>query len=266
MKIPSVFLESGLGNIAHRIHDLVEEWKDTKEGRAKIMLMLKKYYPGRYDDMKVEDFIDFHNTHKIEDVYYFNVGSFTTKYTPELVDKWSEELGVTSQSTILMPSITLADLDELKANLSPEDYEKEVKKMAGKFTPVDKPLMCGYITMEELYHIPIYSNRVTTSMYDYDINPKKDSPIMGRGKYRNTGQIIGEMELSAYLARGAKDFIEDARGGTEQEDNQIFLNNLLGLGLTVTDENGYNQGGSSLKSKLNQMKVKFRLKNNQKSE
>ena len=98
-------------------------------------------------------------------------------------------------------------------------------------------------------------------MFGVDINEYKDSPIMGRGKYRTTGQKIGEMELSAYLARGAKEFIESARGDTAQEDNQIFLNNLLGLGLTVTDSKGYNQGGSNLKGRLGDMKVKFRLKN-----
>lgn len=69
------------------------------------------------------------------------------------------------------------------------------------------------------------------------------------------------MELTAYLARNAKDFIESARGDTSREDNQTFLNNLLGLGLTVTDTKGYNQGGSSLKDRLGEMKVKFKLKN-----
>jgi hypothetical protein len=36
---------------------------------------------------------------------------------------------------------------------------------------------------------------------------------------------------------------------------------LLGLGLTVVDEKGYKQGGSSLKERLDGMKVKFRIKN-----
>ena len=94
-----------------------------------------------------------------------------------------------------------------------------------------------------------------------DINEWRDSPIMSRGKYRVTGQKIGEMELSALLARGATEFISSARGETAQEDNQRFLNHLLGLGLTVTDSKGYNQGGSSLKNRLGDMKVKFRLKN-----
>lgn len=42
----------------------------------------------------------------------------------------------------------------------------------------------------------------------------------------------------------------------------MFLNNLLGLGLTVVDEKGYNQGGSNLKKNLEALKVKFRRKNN----
>lgn len=41
------------------------------------------------------------------------------------------------------------------------------------------------------------------------------------------------MELSVLLARNAKQFIHGARKDTAQEDNQLFLNNLLGLGLTV---------------------------------
>ena len=98
-------------------------------------------------------------------------------------------------------------------------------------------------------------------MFGVDVNEFRDSPIMNRGAYRQTGQKIGEMELSAYLARNAKAFIESARGDTAREDNQTFLNNLLGLGLTVTDDKGYKQGGSSLKERLDGMKVKFRLKN-----
>lgn len=40
------------------------------------------------------------------------------------------------------------------------------------------------------------------------------------------------------------------------------MNNLLGLGLTVTDSKGYAQGGSDVKNRLEKMKAKFRIKNN----
>lgn len=70
------------------------------------------------------------------------------------------------------------------------------------------------------------------------------------------------MELAVLLSRNAKQFIENARKDTAKEDNQMFLNNLLGLGLTVVDEKGYNQGGSNLKKNLEALKVKFRRKNN----
>ena len=69
------------------------------------------------------------------------------------------------------------------------------------------------------------------------------------------------MELSVLLSRNAKQFIYDVRNSTAKEDNQLFLNNLLGLGLTVTDSKGYNQGGSNLKEQLEKMKTKFRIKN-----
>ena len=69
------------------------------------------------------------------------------------------------------------------------------------------------------------------------------------------------MELSVLLSRNAKQFIEGVRNSTAKEDNQLFLNNLLGLGLTVTDSKGYNQGGSNLKEQLEKMKTKFRIKN-----
>ena len=41
------------------------------------------------------------------------------------------------------------------------------------------------------------------------------------------------MELSVLLSRNARPFLQKARESTAREDNQVFLNNLLGLGLTV---------------------------------
>lgn len=260
-KIPSVNMEQLLSTCAVRIHDLVDEWKSSKTNQKKIMPMLQRYYPGRFDSMTLEEVIEKHNNSKLEDMYYFNVGSFSTKFTPQLVDQWASELGVTPQSKVLIPTKTVADLKELKGILSEKEYEEAVKDMEGKYTEIDKPLSVGQMHLIELYHIPTYSNKVTSSLFGVDINEWKDSPIMGRGEYRTTGQKIGEMELTALLARNVKEFIEGARGDTAEIDNQQFLNHLLGLGLTVTDSKGYNQGGSSLKGRLGDMKVKFRLKN-----
>lgn len=260
-KIPGVLMEFSLGNIAYRLHDIVDEYKKTKTGQKKIKPLLEKYYPGRFDNMTVEDIIKRHNSSPIEEMYYFNVGCYS-KFTPEMVNQWSDELGVGSQSKILMPESELTDLDELKENLSQEEYDKFVKDIEGKFIEVDKPLMVGYMCLEELYHIPSYSNKVTTSLFGVDINPRRDEPIMGRGRYRLTGQKIDEMSLSVLLSRNAKKFIESTRKDTAREDNQLFLNNLLGLGLTVVDDKGFNQGGSSFKREMNDLKVKFRRKNN----
>lgn len=260
-KIAGVLIEEELGLIAHRIHDLVEEYKKTKTGQKKIMPLVSKYYP-RYKTLGTDEFLKLHDTKPIEEVYYFNVGCFSD-YTPSKVANWMDELGLESQSEILMPEDTITDLDELKANLPAEEYEKIVESMKGKYKPVDKKLQCGWMTLEELYHIPSYSNKVTTSLYGVDVNPKRDEPILGKGRYRTTGQKIGEMELAVLLSRNARQYIQSARKDTAREDNQTFLNNLLGLGLTVTDSKGYNQGGSKLKADFTKMKNKygFRAKN-----
>jgi len=259
-KISSVNMEFLLGNVAHKIHDLVDEYKASESKKSKIMPMIEKYYP-RYRGMDVDKFIKLHDSKPIEEVYYFNVGSYALDYPPEKIEAWAKELGVKSQNTILMPAWTVSDMKELENELSPEEFEAAKKNLVGQYVPTDKPLSVGYVTLMELYHIPIYSNKVTSSMFGVDIDQWFGSPIMGKGQYRTTGQSIGEMELSAYLAKGATDFIKEARGDTAFEDNQVFLNNLLGLGLTVTDSKGYNQGGSSLKTRVNELKTKFKLKN-----
>ncbi len=260
-KIAGVLMEQSLGNCIHRIYDLVEEYKRTKTGQKKIKPLLEKYYPGRYTDLTVDEFIDLHNSKPIEEVYYLEVGCFSD-FTPEIVEQWMEELGVESQSEILMPESEVTDLGELKEVLDPEEYEKVRADMTGKFVPVQKKLQCGWMNLEELYHIPSYSNKVTTSMAGVDVSSKRDEPILGKGRYRLTGQKIGEDELSALLSRNAREFIIEVRKDTAREDNQLFLNNLLALGLTISDEEGFNQGGSSLKNDLKNMKTKFRLKNN----
>lgn len=258
-KIAGVLWEQDLGNIAHRLYDLVDEYKKTKTGQKKIMPLLEKYYPGRFTDLTVEEFIHLHETRPIEENYHFSVGCYS-EYTGEKIEKMMEELGVDSKSDILMPEIEIADLEELKETLSPEEYKKTVDNMKGKFRKIEKPLQCGWMTLEELYHIPSYSNKVTTSLYGHGISFRKDQPTLGRGLYRETGQKIGEMELWALLSRNAKQYIQAARGETAKEDNQKFLNNLLGLGLTIKDDKGYNQGGSDFKAQLAGLKTKFRLK------
>lgn len=192
-------MEFGLGIIAHRLHDMVDQLKKTKTGQKKILPLLEKYYPGRFSNMTVEEFIELHNKSKIEDVYYFNVGCFSN-FTPEKVENWMRELDVDTKSEILMPETELTDLNELKENLSEEEYNKVVKDMDGKFIKVDKPLMVGYMTLERLYHIPSYSNKVTSSLFGVDVSPKRDQPIMGKGKYRETGQKIKKLVfLKSYV-------------------------------------------------------------------
>ena len=254
-KIPSVISEVALGNCAHKIHDLVEVYKKTAAGKKKILPLVTKIYPGRFDNLTVDDFITLHNSSRLEDVYYFNVGCYS-KYNPEKIQKIMDELGVTTQAEVYLPETDVTDLEELKENLPKEEYDKVVESMKGKFKKVEKPLMAGYVTIEHLYHIPSYSNKVSSDLVP---NIKNAEPISGRGRYRVDGQKIGEIELAALLSRNAKKFIRTYREHSEKELNQRFLDNLLGLGLMVVDDKGYAMGGSALKTSMNAMKRKYGL-------
>lgn len=81
-----------------------------------------------------------------------------------------------------------------------------------------------------------------------------------RGRYRAEGQKIGEMELAVLQSRGANKFIESSRIDSAKVDSQLFLNNLLGLGMTVVDDEGYRVGGSNLKEQMLRMKNKYKVK------
>lgn len=195
-------MECFLGNVAVKIHDIVDQNKKTATGRKKIMPMIRKYYPGRFDDLSVEEFIEKHDNTPMEEIYYFNVGSFSN-YTPERVQKMMDELGVESSSEVLMPSTDMTDLEELKEVLEPEEYEKIVKEKKGTFTKVAKPLMAGNVYMEQLYHIPSYSNKVTSDM---TVNMRNANPVAPRGAIRDTGQKI-KFCIEKYNNQFSKNYI-----------------------------------------------------------
>lgn len=140
-KIPSQIMEIFLSNIAIKLHDNVESMKNGKIND--IMPMINKYYGNKFKDIPVQEFIKMHNEKGLE-LYSFDVGCFS-HYTPELIQKWGDELGVTTQSDVYMPEKELADLDELKNELPEDEYNELVKSMEGKFRKVDKQLMTGGI-------------------------------------------------------------------------------------------------------------------------
>ena len=79
--------------------------------------------------------------------------------------------------------------------MTDDEYNEFVKSIENEYVEVEQPLMSGMMTMEKLYHMPKYSNKVTTDMTDN----RYGEPLMGRGRYRSEGQKIGEMELSGNL-------------------------------------------------------------------
>ena len=138
-KIPSQIMEIFLSNIAIKLHENVESMKNGH--MDEIMPMINKYYGTKFKDMSVQDFIKMHNERGM-DIYSFDVGCFS-HFTPELIQKWGEELGVSTMADVEMPEKELVDLDELKKELPEDEYNEYVKSLEGKFTKVGKPLMSG---------------------------------------------------------------------------------------------------------------------------
>ena len=139
-KIPSQIMEIFLSNIAIKLHDNVDEMiKNNK--LDEIMPMINKYYGNKFKDVTVQDFIKMHKERGL-DIYSFNVGCFS-KYTPEMIQKWGEELGVGTQSEVWMPEKELVDLEGLKEVMTEEEFNSYVKSLDGKMRKVDKQLMTG---------------------------------------------------------------------------------------------------------------------------
>lgn len=185
-KIPSVIMETAMGNIAIKLHDNVQEMRKTVRGRKQIMPMINKYYENRYENLSVDEFLDLVDKNPIEDVFSFKVGCFS-KYSPSIIKEWMNELGVSTQSKVLMPRSELTDLEALKEAMTDDEYNEFVKSIENEYVEVEQPLMSGMMTMEKLYHMPKYSNKVTTDMTDN----RYGEPLMGRGRYRSEGQKIG---------------------------------------------------------------------------
>jgi DNA-directed RNA polymerase beta subunit len=185
-KIPSVIMETAMGNIAIKLHDNVQEMRKTVRGRKQIMPMINKYYENRYENLSVDEFLDLVDKNPIEDVFSFKVGCFS-KYSPSIIKEWMNELGVSTQSKVLMPRSELTDLEALKEAMTEDEYNEFVKSIENEYVEVEQPLMSGMMTMEKLYHMPKYSNKVTTDMTDN----RYGEPLMGRGRYRSEGQKIG---------------------------------------------------------------------------
>lgn len=251
-KIPGQIMEIFMSNIALKLHSDVESMRNGR--MYEIMPLINRYYGNRFKNMDVHEFLKLHDEKGVE-LYSFDVGSFS-KYNPELIQEWGKELNVTTMGEVMMPEKDLVDLDALKDALPEEEYNDYVKSLEGKYRKVEKPLMSGSMYMMKLLHCPEYSNKVTTSMDD----TKNMEPILGRGRYRADGQMIGDMELAVLQARGASEFINSSRLDKATITNQLFLNNLLGLGMTVVDDDGYRIGGSNSKDQMMRMKNKYKVK------
>jgi DNA-directed RNA polymerase beta subunit len=182
-KIPSVVMETGLSNVAVRLYEIVTEMINTGR-KDEILPLLNKYYDKKFQKMRITEFLRKYKEQGLN-LFSFDVGCFS-KYTPEIIQKWMNELGVSTSSEVEIPALEAADLDALKDAMSEEEFESYKESLKGKYVKIDRPLMYGYNYIIKLYHVPEAANKVTSDMNDN----KYGQPILGGGKYRREGELV----------------------------------------------------------------------------
>lgn len=150
-KIPSVIMEVGLSNCANRIFEIVTDMINTGR-KDEILPLLNKYYDKKFQKMRITEFLRKYKEQGLN-LFSFDVGCFS-KYTPELIQQWMKELGVSTSSEVEMPALDAADLDSLKEALPEDEFESYKESLKGKYVKIDRPLMYGYQYMIKLYHVP----------------------------------------------------------------------------------------------------------------
>lgn len=176
-------METGLSNVAVRLYEIVTEMINTGR-KDEILPLLNKYYDKKFQKMRITEFLRKYKEQGLN-LFSFDVGCFS-KYTPEIIQKWMNELGVSTSSEVEIPALEAADLDALKDAMSEEEFESYKESLKGKYVKIDRPLMYGYNYIIKLYHIPEAANKVTSDMTD----TKYGQPILGGGKYRREGELV----------------------------------------------------------------------------
>ena len=80
-----------------------------------------------------------------------------------------ENIGVKLAYAVLNRIVDTNDTEMMKAfttgfDMTDDEYNEFVKSIENEYVEVEQPLMSGMMTMEKLYHMPKYSNKVTTDI------------------------------------------------------------------------------------------------------
>jgi len=144
-----------------------------------------------------------------------------------------EYLNIKETEKIYCPDIALVETKQGLKGYKLDTYKKSEGELP-KFYELgwcEQQCITGREYIMKLWKQANYDGKVTSEVLD------TEEPVMGRGKYRFTGQKIGEMELWVLISQGIEKFVQD-QSDTMKSSQYQFLNELLLSGYFIQDAHG----------------------------
>lgn len=226
----SQIYECALTKCVREIYKRVQYHLD-QENVAGAKAFLKKFYKDKFEKMTDQEFV---NNHKELGVfaYRMEVGFFTTVTRSEIL-AWMKDLNLKEYDKIYCPDVVIAETPNGRKVFSKEDWDPSLGWDAKHYDLgyCDQECITGETYMLKLWKQANYDGKVTSDVME------TFEPIMGRGLYRDEGQMIGEYELWVLLESGVESFVQQ-QSQTMKQSQYIFLNELLLAGYAIQDKDG----------------------------
>lgn len=231
----SQLYECALSKVIKKIYNLVSDL--VTDGRiSEAKKLLSKYnviYRGKFDNMSDKEFVDNHNKLGVF-AYRMEVGFFS-KVSYDTILEWMKDLQIEETEKIFLPDVCIFERAKegrkvcLLSEYEAQPGDTQVRKFELGYT--DQPCVTGSEYYLKLWKRADYDGKVTSEVLD------SEEPVMGRGKYRYTGQKIGEMEQWILMETGIEKFVQD-QSDTMKTSQYLFLNELLLSGYYIQDPAG----------------------------
>lgn len=229
----SQLYEAALGKCIKYIYEeLCKQLSTPNPELTKLKDMLHKLYGSKFDNMDKGQLRQYINDNGLFG-FRMDVGCYA-KISYDEVVKWMNELHVSDTDSIYCPDVTIYESKDGLHACVPEKYQKQEGDTNIKTYELgwcEQECITGNEYMMKLYHSADYSAKVTP------VDVDSPEPIMGRGRYREQGQKLSEMEMWSLMETGTEDFLRK-ESETLQIGQYVFLSELLLAGYTIVDNQG----------------------------
>jgi len=226
-KNPSQLFEVLLTKIIEVVYSRVSKLIIDKE-YDKARKELKPLYGKKFD--KTTD-------SELEDLYHSGITAFNvavgsySKMTLEQLFNLAKVYEVSEDHLIYAPDVAIST-DKTIKGYDPDHIPSGLKSVKTyELGFIEQPVVTGYTYIMRLHHSADYIGKVTPEVL------RGDEPLMHKGLYRPSGQVISEMELWALMSHGTVDLV--SKNYDKRLDPQLqFLNDLLLSGIAMVDSDG----------------------------